>query len=90
LPGAARRVQGPWLAVYTEIHSTLARRLRETLPTDKEHNELVDRFERDLESVIAVSVRPVLIGRVLRLGRQHPCHRGSGTAGERWISSAPA
>lgn len=57
---------------YAEVYSTFARRLREALLTEEEHDDLADRFERDWQSVIAVAVRPPLIGRVPRLVREHP------------------
>lgn len=57
---------------YAEVYSTFARRLRETLLTTEEHAELVDRFERDWQSVIAVAARPPLIGQVPRLVKEHP------------------
>lgn len=57
---------------YAEVYSTFARRLREALLTEEEHDEVADRFERDWQSVIAVAVRPPLIGRVPRLVREHP------------------
>lgn len=72
----AERARGVRIALselaYAEVYSTFARRRREDLLTDREHDELAARFEHDWEGVIAVSVRPALAGRVPRLVREHP------------------
>lgn len=57
---------------YAEVYSTFARRLREALLTGEEHDRLVDQFEHDWQSVIAVATRPDVVARVPRLVRQHP------------------
>jgi predicted nucleic acid-binding protein len=57
---------------YAEVYSTFARRLREALLTSEEHDELVERFERDWQGVIVVALRPALVGRIPRLVREHP------------------
>jgi predicted nucleic acid-binding protein len=57
---------------YAEIYSTFARRLRETLLIQEEHDELAERFEHDWQGVIVVALQPALVGRVPRLVRDHP------------------
>lgn len=67
----ANRLAASGLA-YAEIYSTFARRQREGLLTPKEHDELVERFERDWQSVIVMALRPALAARIPRLVSAHP------------------
>ncbi len=69
---ARRRRIALSVLAYAEVYATFARRLREGLLTEEEHDGLANRFERDWQSVIAVPVRPALVGRVPQLVREHP------------------
>lgn len=78
-PGSAAmaaRTRAARLAVsvlaYAEVYATFARRLRESLLTEEEHDLLADRFERDWERTILVPLRPALVGRLRPLVRAHP------------------
>jgi len=57
---------------YAEIYATFGRRLREDLLTPEEHDDLVQRFERDWQSVIVMALRPALAARIPRLVGAHP------------------
>lgn len=57
---------------YAEIYSTFARRKREGLLTADEHDELVQRFETDWQTVIVMALRPALAARIPRLVSDHP------------------
>ena len=57
---------------YAEAHATFARRRRESLLTEEEHAAVVEDFERDWQSAILVPLRPLLVGRIPELVRDHP------------------
>lgn len=57
---------------YAEVHSTFARRRRESLLTDAEHADLVAGFEDDWQGLIVVALRPAIAGLTPRLVRNHP------------------
>lgn len=57
---------------YAEVYATFARRLRESLLTEDEHDRLAERFEYDWQGVIVLPMRPALVGRLPPLVRTHP------------------
>lgn len=57
---------------YAELYATFARRLRESLLTEEEHDGLAKRFEHDWQGVVVMALRPAVVARVPRLVRDHP------------------
>lgn len=49
---------------YAELYATFARRLRESLLTEEEHDDLAERFERDWQGVIVLALRPAPVAQV--------------------------
>lgn len=57
---------------YAEVYATFARRLRESLLSEEEHDELVESYERDWQTMILVPVRSAVLGVVPRLVGENP------------------
>lgn len=72
----ARRARQSSLAAsnlaYVEMHAAFARRRRESLVDAAEHAALIERFERDWQSLVLVPMRDLQLARVPALVEAHP------------------
>ena len=71
-----RKIPGKLVAVsqlaYAEAYATFARRRREDLLTDEEHQLLVENFEEDWQTALQVPVSNEVLNLVPDLCRSHP------------------